>query len=398
MGLFSRLRRNKTAQTDEERQSAAIDAQLNEANLEEQLHFTLLLLGAGESGKSTFAKQLNHIHKGKEQLNEEERAEYKKVLAMNTVQSMKALIDGLDKFDIAVNEDSEEALTRMREHGDHDPLDLDDAVAVEKLWADPGIQEVFNKHVSEIYFPDSGVYYFENVYRFVEEQFEPTEEDIIMARRRTVGMQRSDFRVPPVDWSVCDVGGQRCERKKWRMFFDNVQAILYVVNLAGYNRVLFEDQSKNRMMEALDLWDTMVNEAVFRDTPVYLFLNKKDLFDSQLRETPISETFPDYDGPNDVQDAIAFISQQFLSRLPKGKKADVHVISARVKGDVRFAFGEVKKSIMDAHKKSITKVQKKQAKLADERERDDGDETEDDTTAGQQEQDAAKCFRFGRRR
>lgn len=35
-------------------------------------------------------------------------------------------------------------------------------------------------------------------------------------------------------------------------FFDDVKAILFVVNLAGYNMVLFEDDQQNRMMEVGD--------------------------------------------------------------------------------------------------------------------------------------------------
>lgn len=40
-----------------------------------------------------------------------------------------------------------------------------------------------------------------------------------------------------------DVGGQRSERKKWIQCFDDVQAILYVVALSGYDMFLHEDSS-----------------------------------------------------------------------------------------------------------------------------------------------------------
>lgn len=40
-----------------------------------------------------------------------------------------------------------------------------------------------------------------------------------------------------------DVGGQRSERKKWIQCFDDVQAILYVVALSGYDMFLHEDTS-----------------------------------------------------------------------------------------------------------------------------------------------------------
>ena len=38
-----------------------------------------------------------------------------------------------------------------------------------------------------------------------------------------------------------DVGGQRSERKKWIHVFDNVNVILFLVALSGYDQALVED-------------------------------------------------------------------------------------------------------------------------------------------------------------
>jgi hypothetical protein len=46
----------------EAKQSATIEKTLNSAKKEQQNHIKLLLLGAGESGKSTIAKQMKIIH------------------------------------------------------------------------------------------------------------------------------------------------------------------------------------------------------------------------------------------------------------------------------------------------------------------------------------------------
>ena len=91
---------------------------------------------------------------------------------------------------------------------------------------------------------------------------------------------------------VVDVGGQRNERKKWLHCFDDVKCILFVVNLAGYDQVLFEDNTKNRMREALDLFASVVSNKLFTETPIFLFLNKKDLFDSGVENTSITKVFP----------------------------------------------------------------------------------------------------------
>lgn len=40
-----------------------------------------------------------------------------------------------------------------------------------------------------------------------------------------------------------DVGGQRSERKKWIHVFDNVQVVLFLVAISGYDHVLIEDRN-----------------------------------------------------------------------------------------------------------------------------------------------------------
>ena len=40
-----------------------------------------------------------------------------------------------------------------------------------------------------------------------------------------------------------DVGGQRSERKKWIHVFDNVNAVLFLVAISGYDHVLVEDRN-----------------------------------------------------------------------------------------------------------------------------------------------------------
>ena len=63
----------------------------------------LLLLGAGESGKSTFAKQMRLIHmKG---FSEEERLVFKSIIYDNVLCSAIALVKGAKSLEIAINDE-----------------------------------------------------------------------------------------------------------------------------------------------------------------------------------------------------------------------------------------------------------------------------------------------------
>ena len=50
-----------------------------------------------------------------------------------------------------------------------------------------------------------------------------------------------------------DVGGQRDERRKWIQCFNDVTAIIFVAASSSYNMVLREDNTQNRLREALGL-------------------------------------------------------------------------------------------------------------------------------------------------
>ena len=81
-----------------------------------------------------------------------------------------------------------------------------------------------------------------------------------------------------------DVGGQRNERKKWIHCFDAVTAIIFVASISEYNQVLFEDHTTNRFVEALDLFEEIVNSKYFIETAMILFLNKRDLLRKKLQK------------------------------------------------------------------------------------------------------------------
>lgn len=67
------------------------------------------------------------------------------------------------------------------------------------------------------------------------------------------------FAIDDHKFMMVDVGGQRNERKKWIHCFESVTAVIFVVAVSEYDQVLFEDQTTNRMMEALNLFDEVRN-------------------------------------------------------------------------------------------------------------------------------------------
>lgn len=205
--------------------------------------------------------------------------------------------------------------------------------------------------------------YFTNVQRIVAEDYVPSEEDMVMTRIRTTGISVTEFQEGPVQYRVVDVGGQRSERRKWIHVFDDVKALLFVVSLAGYDQVMFEDPTQNRMHEQLALFAQVVNNPIFKTTPIFVFLNKKDLFEQMMQKTPLSKCFPEYTGGGDIQAALEFIKLQFQAKVQAeigGPNKTLHFqyISARFKKDVKWAWDEVKSVLADSNKSVVQKAQR----------------------------------------
>ena len=128
--------------------------------------------------------------------------------------------------------------------------------------------------------------------------------------------QNTDLKI---QWTVVDVGGQRSERRKWVGFFDNVQTIVFLVNLLGYNKVLYEDENLLRMHESMELFETMFGEkgnAVFAKIPVTVAFNKLDSFKEQYTVDGMKRCFPGIDDANckDADAALEHIKKVFVDK------------------------------------------------------------------------------------
>lgn len=56
-----------------------------------------------------------------------------------------------------------------------------------------------------------------------------------------------------------DVGGQRSERKKWIHCFENVNCLLFLVAISGYDQCLVEDKDGVRTILLGDVADEGAN-------------------------------------------------------------------------------------------------------------------------------------------
>jgi len=286
-------------------------------------------------------------------------------LHQNLVDCFKALFYAVKIFKThTLSQQGQELERTLHKRDDSERLSPAEGKLIEEVWkTDPAIKDAYSRR-SEFWLLDSFAYYIENVSRFCSPSFRPSEDDSIMARIRTTGIVQTELehRIASqhpdepnaLTFLVVDVGGQRNERKKWLHCFDDVVGILFIVNLGGYNQVLFEDTRKNRMHESLELYEKITNNALFADTPIFLFLNKKDIFEKMVQEADMKEAFPEYDGGLQMHPALEFIKKQFSSKMPPTKKMEeIQVVSARIRFEIKNGFDHVKKTLYDAKRDEL---------------------------------------------
>lgn len=80
---------------EDKARSKALDSALKKEKEVDDSVIKMLLLGAGESGKSTVFKQMKVINSAG--YSKEERASFKSIIHSNTIQSMKAILAALEK-------------------------------------------------------------------------------------------------------------------------------------------------------------------------------------------------------------------------------------------------------------------------------------------------------------
>lgn len=324
--------------------SKQIERNLKEDGIQAAKDIKLLLLGAGESGKSTIVKQMKIIHEGG--FTNEDNKQYKPVVYSNTIQSLVAIIRAMGTLNIAFGDADRESDAKMvldviARMEDTEPFSEELLAAMKRLWADSGVQECFGRS-NEYQLNDSAKYFLDDLDRLGQKDYMPTEQDILRTRVKTTGIVEVHFHFKNLNSKLFDVGGQRSERKKWIHCFEDVTAIIFCVAMSEYDQVLHEDETTNRMQESLKLFDSICNNKWFTDTSIILFLNKKDLFEEKIKKSPLTICFPEYTGKQTYEEAAAYIQAQFEAKNKSTtKEIYCHQTCATDTNNIQFVFDAV---------------------------------------------------------
>mmetsp|Transcript_767 Transcript_767/g.748 ORF Transcript_767/g.748 Transcript_767/m.748 type:complete len:441 (+) Transcript_767:264-1586(+) len=350
----------------------------------------VLLLGSGESGKSTIVKQMKILHQNG--YTTEELYEYKPFVYKNVLECIKSVINAIIDLEPdlihkeneageiemignnTVGSDNQEDRVQQyngaskegnRKHVlDYDMLNEvldyeininvdenfnpDIADKIIRIYKTPEVQKFIKYQQGKFYLIDSTNYFLNDLERIAKVGYCPSVDDILRTRKKTSGIFDFKFQMSGgLNIHMFDVGGQRSERKKWIHCFDNVTSIIFCVALSEYDQVLLEENSQNRLEESLILFDSVVNSRWFARTSIVLFLNKIDVFAEKLPYSPLENHFPDYTGGNNINKAAKYILWRFNQVNRSGLSIYPHVTQATDTSNIQLVFAAIKETILE---------------------------------------------------
>ncbi|KAG8807129.1 hypothetical protein FRC19_006843, partial [Serendipita sp. 401] len=151
-----------------------------------------------------------------------------------------------------------------------------------ELWNDSVVQDYLAKKKYKL--EHSPGFFLGDVDRIVSRGYVPTDDDILRARLKTIGVTEHQIRVNGIgsmskDWLMYDVGGTRTQRSAWVPYFDSADAIIFIANLAAFDQTLAEDPAMNRLEDSLRMFRSLVSSPILKNVNIVLFLNKIDLLE-----------------------------------------------------------------------------------------------------------------------
>ncbi|KAJ3583834.1 hypothetical protein NHX12_015552 [Muraenolepis orangiensis] len=266
------------------------------------------------------------------------------------IPGMRVLVDARDKLGIGwqCGENEKQGMLVMSWEGRGGAPGVDPGefqlyvVALGALWADAGIQGAYSRR-AEFQLSESVKYFLDNLDRIGQLNYIPSKQDILFARKATKGIVEHDFVIKKIPFKMVDVGGQRSQRQKWFQCFDGITSILFMVSSSEYDQ------------ESMNIFETIVNNKLFLDVSIILFLNKTDLLVDKIHTADIGKTFSEFRGDHRrLEDVQTFLVQSFSrKRRNRGRPLFHHFTTAVDTENIRFVFHAVKDTILQENLKDI---------------------------------------------
>eukprot|EP00126_Sphaerothecum_destruens_P000291 Sdes_comp10342_c0_seq1m1988 len=190
MGLCQSSEDKALAETNRD-----IEKQLKKDRAELNRTVKLLLLGAGDCGKSTLVKQMKIIHG--DGYTPSELASFRRLIFDNCLSSMKNVLQAMTDLKIAYQNEASckpesDRIVAAPEPYQAEVFPAELGKAIKTLYADAGVKQCIARS-HEYQLNDSAVYYFDSIDRISAPNYVPSEQDVLRSRVSTTGIVETKF-------------------------------------------------------------------------------------------------------------------------------------------------------------------------------------------------------------
>ncbi|TFY53235.1 hypothetical protein EVG20_g10208 [Dentipellis fragilis] len=253
-----------------------------------------------------------------------------------------------------------------------------------KLWADPVIRRALE--MQKMRLQEMSGFFLDSLDRVAQLRYIPTDDDILRARIKTLGVTEYRFMLNQKnsmvsrDWVVFDVGGHRSlvriptgasetavltdaflhsrrtcdviQRAAWVPYFDDMNAIIFLAPISCFDQVLEEDERVNRLEDSVLLWNTIVANPLLARTTMVLFLNKCDILREKLEAgIQFGRYITSYgDRPNDFESTSNYLKRKFTAvhkeKSPSPRPYYCHLTSVTDTKTTHLILWDVAESIL----------------------------------------------------
>ena len=308
--------------------SAQIDKKLGDHEFKVMKTVKLLFLGHHESVEQIIFG-LSFLWRD---VFKEEKNNFKPVVHFKILQFMKSIVEVMDHVHISYSspecaKDGKKILQVSCSDANDYTLSPEITDSLKALWADSGVQECYAK-CKEYQLNQCAGYFFEDLDRFCDSSYVPSDRDVFRARALTTGITETTFELKNLVFSLIDASKLQTERRKWLHCFQNATAIVYCVALSSYNQFLSKET--NLLTDSLIDFKSLCNDQFFPEMPMMVFLDNKNVFAEKLSSCPLTTCFPDYAGSSQFEEAAAYVQLQFENQNehPDVKKIYYHYVTA----------------------------------------------------------------------
>jgi GTPase SAR1 family protein len=316
----------------------------------------LLLLGAGDSGKSTIFKQVKVLYNHEPPLSKGNALE---LLHQNVLEVMQLAIKHTPQIDDPQFSKKADIIKSLDTATDR--LDKFLAQTFQELMSScPQLKTTIEGVPNQkrgYFWPDNADYLIGKLDQFVLDGYELTNEDLLRLRQRTTGIVNDqEFKVGDSPFVLTDVGGQRNERRKWLLKLNGKAGIMFLFGASEFDQVLYEDEKRNALQESLELFGEVCKSQPFsenkeedghelnmKNVKIILIFNKMDIFRDKIKKNSFRSLMKEYPAERDEhteKEIIEFLKNMFFSKIgaKPNRKYYFKAISAVNRQDIEELF------------------------------------------------------------